>query len=101
VVGVRAVAAICVLLTGCFYIDPIFPRPHYHIVAPDVVFRGGPVTLTAQLDTELPRSAILKDIPIGTVEQIQVDGHNLLADVRPFVDPDRVNYAWVLLSQDE
>ena len=48
----RVVAAICVLLTGCFYIDPIFPRPHYHIVASDMVFRGGPVTLTAQLDTE-------------------------------------------------
>ena len=49
----RAVAAICVLLTGCFYIDPIFPRPHYHIVAPDMVTRGGLVTLTAQLiDTE-------------------------------------------------
>lgn len=45
----RAVAAICVLLTGCFYIDPIFPRPHYHIVAPDMVTRGGLVTLTAQL----------------------------------------------------
>jgi rod shape-determining protein MreC len=64
----------------------------------DVVFTAG---LTAQLDTELPRAAILKDIPIGTVEQIQADGHNLLADVRPFVDPDRVNYAWVLVSQDE
>jgi rod shape-determining protein MreC len=64
----------------------------------DVVFTAG---LTAQLDTELPRAAILKDIPIGTVEQIQVDGHNLLADVRPFVDPDRVNYAWVIVSHDE
>ena len=64
----------------------------------DVVFTAG---LTAQLDTELPRAAILKDIPIGTVEQIQVDGHNLLADVRPFVDPDRVSYAWVLVSQGE
>jgi rod shape-determining protein MreC len=68
------------------------------LVRNDVVFTAG---LTAQLDTELPRAAILKDIPIGTVEQIQVDGHNLLADVRPFVDPDRVNYAWVLVSQDE
>ncbi len=64
----------------------------------DVVFTAG---LTAQLDTELPRAAILKDIPIGTVEQIEVDGHNLLADVRPFVDPDRVNHAWVLVSPDE
>jgi hypothetical protein len=53
VVGVRGLAAICVLLTGCFYIDPIFPRPHYHLVAPDVVTRGVVVTLTAQLiDTE-------------------------------------------------
>ena len=66
--------------------------------ANDVVVTAG---LTAQLDTELPRAAISKDIPIGTVEQIQVDGHNLLADVRPFVDPDRVSYAWVLVSQDE
>jgi rod shape-determining protein MreC len=64
----------------------------------DVVFTAG---LTAQLDTELPRAAILKNIPIGTVEQIEVDGHNLLADVQPFVDPDRVNYVWVLTSQDE
>jgi len=50
---VRAAAAICVLLTGCFYIDPILPRPHYHIVPPDLIYRGGQVALTAQLiDTE-------------------------------------------------
>jgi hypothetical protein len=49
VVGVRAVVAICVLLTGCFYVDPILPRPRYHIVAPDMVYRGGQVALTAQL----------------------------------------------------
>lgn len=49
----RGLTAICVLLTGCFYIDPIFPRPHYHLMVPDMVTRGGVVTLTAQLiDTE-------------------------------------------------
>lgn len=64
----------------------------------DVVFTAG---LSAQFDAELPRAAILKDIPIGTVEQIQLAGHTQVADVRPFVDPDRVTYAWVLLSQDE
>ncbi len=68
------------------------------LAAGDVVFTAG---LTAQFDAELPRAAILKDIPIGTVEQVTADGHNQVADVRPFVDPDRVTYAWVLLSQDE
>lgn len=68
------------------------------LVDGDVVFTAG---LTAQFDAELPRAAILKDIPIGTVEQIQVDGHNQSAGVRPFVDPERVTHAWVLLSHDE
>jgi rod shape-determining protein MreC len=68
------------------------------LVAGDVVVTAG---LTAQLDAALPRAAIPKDIPIGTLESTQVDGHSQFADIRPFVDPDRVNYAWVLLSQDE
>jgi hypothetical protein len=50
VVDVRAVAAVCVLLTGCFYIDPILPRPSFHIDAPDTIYRGGLVTMTAKLD---------------------------------------------------
>lgn len=51
----RAVAAVCVLLTGCFYIDPILPRPRSLIIRPDVIARGGDVTLTARLvDTESP-----------------------------------------------
>jgi rod shape-determining protein MreC len=68
------------------------------LVAGAVVVTAG---LTARLDASLPRAAILKDIPIGTVEQIQLDGHSQYANIRPFVDPDRVSYAWVLLSQDE
>jgi rod shape-determining protein MreC len=64
----------------------------------DVVVTAG---LTAQMDVSLPRAAIPKDIPIGIVGAIQVDGHSQRADVRPYVDPDRVSYAWVLLSQDE
>ena len=66
--------------------------------AGDVVFTAG---LTAQIDAELPRAAIVKGIPIGTIETIEVDGHQQRADVRPFVDPDRASYVWVLLSQDE
>jgi rod shape-determining protein MreC len=64
----------------------------------DVVVTAG---LTARIDASLPRAAIPKDIPIGVIETIQVDGHSQFADVRPYVDPDRVSYAWVLLSQDE
>ncbi len=45
----RAVAAVCVLLTGCFYIDPILPGPRSLILKPDVITRGGVVTLTARL----------------------------------------------------
>jgi hypothetical protein len=50
VVGVRAVAVACVLLTGCFYIDPIFPQAYYQLRAdPDAIQRGGSVTLAARL----------------------------------------------------
>jgi hypothetical protein len=53
VVGVRAVAAVCVLLTGCFYIDPILPRPSVHLNAPEAIQRGGQITMSAELvDTD-------------------------------------------------
>jgi rod shape-determining protein MreC len=68
------------------------------LLANDVVVTAG---LTARMDTTLPRAAIPKDIPIGLIETVEVDGHSQFADVRPYVDPDRVSYAWVLLSQDE
>jgi rod shape-determining protein MreC len=64
----------------------------------DVVFTAG---LTAQVDAALPRAAIVKGIPIGTIETTEVAGHEQSADIRPFVDPDRVSYVWVLLSQDD
>src|SRR5690349_12917663 len=44
----------------------------------DVVVTAG---LTARLDASLPRAAILKDIPIGTIQTIQVDGHSQFADI--------------------
>jgi rod shape-determining protein MreC len=63
----------------------------------DTVFTAG---LTAEMDAALPRAAIVKGIPIGMVETIGVAGQEQVADIRPFVDPDRVSYVWVLLSQD-
>src|SRR5262245_57301270 len=64
----------------------------------DVVVTAG---LTAQLDTDLPRAAIPKGVPIGTVEQAQADGHSQTAELRPFVDPDRIRFAWVTLDPDD
>ena len=63
----------------------------------DVVVTAG---LTAQLDTDLPRAAIPKGVPIGTIEQAQADGHGQTAELRPFVDPDRIRFAWVILDPD-
>jgi hypothetical protein len=56
---VRAVVAAAVLLTGCFYIDPIVPRPGITInrAEPpnDVPHRGAAFTLTADFDNPKPR----------------------------------------------
>lgn len=48
----RAVLAACVLLTGCFYIDPIISRPRVSIDRPEAIYRGGMVTLTARFDAD-------------------------------------------------
>jgi rod shape-determining protein MreC len=64
----------------------------------DVVVTAG---LTAQLGADLPRAAIPKGVPIGTIERAQSEGHNQMAELRPFVDPDRIRYIWVILSQDD
>jgi rod shape-determining protein MreC len=64
----------------------------------DVVVTAG---LTAQLGADLPRAAIPKSVPIGTIERAQSEGHNQMAELRPFVDPDRIQYVWVILSQDD
>jgi rod shape-determining protein MreC len=68
------------------------------LVQGDVVVTAG---LTAQFDSDLPRAAIPKGVPIGTVESAQADGHSQMAELRPFVDPDRVRYVWVILGQGD
>lgn len=64
----------------------------------DTVVTAG---LTAQVGVNLPRAAIPRNVPIGTVEAARTDGPAQVAELRPFVDPDRVTYAWVILSQGE
>lgn len=48
----RAILAASVLLTGCFYLDPIISRPRVSIDRPEVIVRGSSVTLTAQFDSD-------------------------------------------------
>ncbi len=64
----------------------------------DVVMTAG---LTADTGLDLPRAAIPRNVPIGTVEKVSTDGYNQSAAVRPYIDPDQVSYAWVLLNHDD
>lgn len=68
------------------------------IAAGDAVVTAG---LTAELNTDLPRAAIPKNVPIGTVETVRSAGRGQVADLRPYVDPDQVRYVWVILSAGE
>jgi rod shape-determining protein MreC len=65
--------------------------------AGDVVVTAG---LSAALGADLVRAAIPPNIPVGTVERAQSEGQTKQAELRPYVDPDRVRYAWVILSAD-
>lgn len=67
------------------------------IAVGDVVTTAG---LTAELNEDLPRAAIPRNVPIGTIEAIRTAGRAQVADLRPFVDPDQVRYVWVILSAD-
>lgn len=64
----------------------------------DVVMTAG---LTADAGLDLPRAAIPADVPIGVVQKVGTDGFNQYAELRPYIDPDQVRYAWVMLSHDE
>lgn len=66
------------------------------LIAPgDVVVSAG---LSAGFQAELPRASIPANIPIGTVDQVNPSGHTQQAELQPFVDPERVRYAWVILN---
>lgn len=67
-------------------------------IAPgDTVMTAG---LTAKLGLELPRAELPPNVPIGVVETVRADGPNQLADVRPYLDPNQVRYAWVILDHE-
>ncbi len=65
----------------------------------DVVVTAG---LTARHARDLPRAAIPSSIPIGTVSaRPEATGAGQISPAATFVDPDRLRYVWVILSQDE
>jgi rod shape-determining protein MreC len=64
----------------------------------DVVVTAG---LSAALEAALPRAAIPANVPIGMVEEVRATGQTQAAELRPYVDPDRVRYAWVILNADD
>jgi rod shape-determining protein MreC len=65
---------------------------------------GDPVVtagLTAALGLPLDLAIVPPNLPIGTVEVVAFDGQQQIAELRPYVDPDRVSYVWVIRNLDE
>ncbi len=65
--------------------------------AGDIVVTDG---LTARLRLDLPQGAVLPDIPLGTVEAVRDEGRATVADIVPYIDPDQVSYAWIILGSE-
>jgi rod shape-determining protein MreC len=61
----------------------------------DIVVTAG---LSAAFGADLPRAGIPPNIPIGIVEQIQTISQSQQAEIRPYVDSDRIRYAWVIIN---
>lgn len=76
-----------------------------HSVPRDAPLTVGNTVVTAGLSAELainlPRAFVPPNVPVGVIETLQETGRERIASVRPFVDPDRVRYAWVILTSDE
>lgn len=64
----------------------------------DVLVTAG---LSAHMKLNLLRAAIPANVPIGTLETISSSSHSQQASIQPFVDSDRVRYAWVILSAND
>lgn len=57
--------------------------------------------LTAQMDISLPNAAIPQNVPVGVVQRVWTEGYRQFAELRPYLDPEQVRYAWVILSHGE
>lgn len=52
--------------------------------------------LSRALATDTPVAQVPPDVPIGTIISVKQAGHSQIAEVQPFVDPDRVRNVWVI-----
>jgi rod shape-determining protein MreC len=58
--------------------------------------------LTSELALPLPMAHVPDGIPIGTIETLlDRDDLTQFAELRPYVDPDRVRYVWIVLNHDD
>ncbi|MCU0494479.1 MAG: rod shape-determining protein MreC [Chloroflexaceae bacterium] len=60
----------------------------------DAVVSAG---LSGTLNLPMPLASVPANIPIGTIEAINSDSYTQVAELRPYVDPDRVRYVWLIL----
>ncbi|MEM8533267.1 MAG: rod shape-determining protein MreC [Chloroflexota bacterium] len=69
-----------------------------HIVSGNRVVTAA---LTAEYAPDLPHASIPSNIAIGEIEEVRVDGRSRVAEIRPYLDPNQVRYAWIILSHDD
>ncbi len=69
----------------------------------DAALAVGDFVVTAGLSKALasatPLAQIPAGVPIGSVEQVARNSREQTAELRPFVDPDRVRLAWIVLAE--
>ncbi|GAC1354926.1 MAG: rod shape-determining protein MreC [Herpetosiphon sp.] len=67
------------------------------IASGDVVVSAG---LSKPVSNDTPLAQIPANVPIGVVEQVSGSNYAKSAEVRPFIDPDRVRDLWVVTGED-
>ncbi len=78
-------------------------RLRLELIDRSVALREGERVVTAglsgALDLPLDLAVMPEAVPVGIIETVRQEGQRQVADLRPFVDPDQVQYVWVILSQ--
>jgi rod shape-determining protein MreC len=54
--------------------------------------------LSNELGFDVPLASVPPGVPIGEIEQLSSDGSEQFAELRPYADPDRVRYVWVIVE---
>jgi rod shape-determining protein MreC len=70
----------------------------------ETVLTEGATVISAGLSNELgfdvPLASVPPGVPIGEIEELTNDGSQQFAKLRPYADPDRVRYVWVILAPE-